>query len=63
MEKLFVVLMILLFAVGLTSQTIFNSDGIQNDAVDMKTSTQDIVQEANEQMNSFSSSGGTGTGN
>jgi len=45
--------MIVLFAVGLTSITIFQSDGLQQDALSMKGSTQGIIDDAEEQMNDF----------
>lgn len=53
MDKLLVLLMIVLFAVGLTSITIFQSDGLQQDALTMKTSTQSIVKDAETQMDEF----------
>lgn len=46
--------MVVLFAVGLTSQTIFDDKGMQSDAVEMKNNTQKIIGEANTQMESFS---------
>jgi len=45
--------MIVLFAVGLTSITIFQSDGLQQDALTMKDSTLGIIKEADQQMNDF----------
>ena len=45
--------MIVLFAVGLTSQTIFDDEGMQADAADMKDNTQEIIGNANDQMTSF----------
>ncbi|MCM3164133.1 MULTISPECIES: hypothetical protein [Bacillaceae] len=53
MEKLLILLMILLFAVGITNSTIFDEDGIHTDAIDMKDNTQDIVQSANDSMETF----------
>jgi hypothetical protein len=53
MEKLLILLMVVLFAVGLTSQTIFDEDGMQADAEDMKDNTQEIIGDANEQMENF----------
>ncbi len=53
MDKLLVLLMIVLFAVGLTSITIFQSDGLQQDALTMKDSTLGIIKEADQQMNDF----------
>ncbi|MEK5217702.1 hypothetical protein [Psychrobacillus sp. FSL H8-0487] len=56
MEKLLILLMIVLFAVGLTSQTIFDDEGMQADAVDMKDNTQEILGDANAQMAQFGGS-------
>ncbi len=53
MDKLLVLLMIVLFAVGLTSITIFQSDGLQQDALTMKDSTLTIIKDANTQMDTF----------
>lgn len=53
MEKLLILLMVVLFAVGLTSQTIFDNDGMQADAVEMKDNTQAIIGDANTQMETF----------
>lgn len=53
MEKLLILLMIVLFAVGLTSKTIFDDNGMQKDAVEMKDNTQKIIGDANEQMANF----------
>ncbi|MEK5217701.1 hypothetical protein [Psychrobacillus sp. FSL H8-0487] len=53
MEKLLILLMIVLFAVGLTSQTIFDDEGMQADAVEMKDNTQEIIGAANDQMAQF----------
>ena len=57
MEKLLILLMIVLFAVGLTSQTIFDDEGMQADAADMKDNTQEIIGNANDQMTSFGTGG------
>ena len=54
MEKLPVLLMVLLFAVTLTSQTIFDDEGIKSDAIAMKDNTQAIIGDANDQMSDFS---------
>ena len=53
MDKLIAFLMILLFTVAICNSTIFADDGVQNDAVDMKDSTQKIVKEANTDMSTF----------
>ena len=60
MDKLLIFLMIILFAVGVTSQTIFQSDGLQSDSINMKNKTQTIIDEANTTMDDFSN-GGTGS--
>jgi len=52
--------MIILFAVGVTSQTIFQSDGLQSDSINMKNKTQTIIDEANTTMDDFSN-GETGS--
>ncbi|WP_282155746.1 hypothetical protein [Cytobacillus gottheilii] len=57
MDKLFVLLMVVLFAVGLTSQSIFDEDGMQADALEMKDNTQEIIGDANSQMENFGGSG------
>ncbi len=59
MEKLLILLMIVLFAVGLTSKTIFDDNGMQKDAVEMKDNTQKIIGDANEQMANFRNASGT----
>ncbi|MFS0783390.1 hypothetical protein [Bacillus sp. 1P06AnD] len=56
MEKLIILLMILLFAVGLTTKTIYDDKGVQSDAVKMKENTQHIISNANDKMVDF---GGT----
>ncbi|EFV75040.1 MULTISPECIES: hypothetical protein [Cytobacillus] len=56
MEKLVILLMILLFAVGLTSKTIYEDNGVQSDAMDMKDNTQTIIKNANTQMSQFGGS-------
>ncbi|MCM3164134.1 MULTISPECIES: hypothetical protein [Bacillaceae] len=53
MEKLLILLMVLLFAVGITNSTIFDENGIQTDAVEMKDNTQNIVKDANDSMETF----------
>ena len=60
MEKLLILLMIVLFAVGLTSQTIFDDEGMQSDADEMKTNTQNIIGNANHQMTDFGGTTPTG---
>lgn len=55
MEKLLILLMVVLFAVGLTSQTIFDDGGMQADAKEMKDNTQEIISGANSQMEGFGS--------
>lgn len=54
MGNLLSLLMIVLFVVALISQVIFAGDGMQSDANEMKTNTQEIITEANSQMTSFS---------
>ncbi len=49
--------MVVLFAVGLTSQSIFDEDGMQADALEMKDNTQEIIGDANSQMENFGGSG------
>ena len=64
MDKLLILLMVILFAVAVTSQTIFQEGGLQQDSIDMKNKTQTIIQDANTTMDNFSNgTGGTGTGN
>lgn len=53
MDKLLILLMIILFGVAVTNQTIFADEGLQNDAAEMKSSTQSIVQQANTTMKNF----------
>ena len=53
MDKLLVLLMVVLFTVGLTSQTIFDDEGMQADADEMKDNTQEIIGNANDQMTTF----------
>ncbi|QVY63939.1 MULTISPECIES: hypothetical protein [Bacillaceae] len=53
MEKLFILFMLLLFAVVITNGTIFDEGGIQSDAIEMKSNTQSVLQEANTQMVNF----------
>lgn len=62
MEKLLILLMIVLFAVGLTSQTIFDNNGMQADAVEMKDNTQKIIGDANKQMEIFGTTAAPTTG-
>jgi len=57
MDKLLIFLMIILFAVGVTSQTIFQSDGLQSDSINMKDKTQTIIEEANTEMDNFINGG------
>lgn len=53
MDKLFTLLMIVLFTVAITGVTIYDKDGMQNDAKTMKTNTQTIIKEANTSMENF----------
>lgn len=53
MDKLLVLLMIVLFSVGLTSITIFQGDGLQEDALTMKTSTKELMTDSDEKMQAF----------
>lgn len=62
MEKLVILFMILLFAVGLTSVAIYSDDGIQSDTTEMKDTTQQIINAANTQMETFGGGTGAGTG-
>ncbi len=45
--------MIVLFSVGLTSITIFQGDGLQQDALSMKTSTKGIMTDSDDKMKEF----------
>lgn len=56
MDKLIAFLMILLFTVAICNSAIFKSDGIQNDAMSMKTNTQNIVKDANDAMTEYGNS-------
>ncbi|WP_430510682.1 hypothetical protein [Gottfriedia solisilvae] len=50
MDKVVAVLMILLFVVAMTKNTLFDSNGITKDVSDTKSSTQTVIQNANTQM-------------
>ncbi|WP_169819248.1 hypothetical protein [Anaerobacillus arseniciselenatis] len=53
MGKLLVLLMIILLSVTTGKSTLFDADGIHKDAVNMKNSTQMIIEEANNTMETF----------
>lgn len=53
MDKLLTLFLIVLFTVGITTNTIFSDDGMQTDAVEMKDNTQAIISDANTQMETF----------
>lgn len=53
MDGLLSKLMIVLFVVWVVSVTLFSSDGLQNDAKDMKDTTQDTIKDANDVLIDF----------
>lgn len=57
MDGLFVKLIIILFAVGVCIFSLFNADGLQKDASDMRQTTQTMVQKANTDMTDFTTNG------
>lgn len=53
MGKLVTFLMLLLFTVVIVNTVVFSEDGIQNDANEMKNTTQTTISEANTKLLNF----------
>lgn len=56
MQNLVSLLMVLLFVVAMVVKVVFDEDGLQADANDLKDNTQEIIGDANSVMESFGSS-------
>jgi len=58
MEKLFLLFMIVVFAVSLTIKSVYADDGLQKDAIDMKNKTSSMMSDANSELSTY---GGLGS--